>query len=221
MRFRRDRRCILAAAAPLALAAPAFSQPAPLPRTVLPIPPRPLTGTVAPSYRDSHPGGPLDTAPEAPKGAPNILVVLLDDSGYAQTSTFGGLVPTPPLDALARGGLRYTRFHITPMCSPPRASLLTGRNHSAIGMGTITNWASNYPGYTGVLPKSAAFVSETLRANGSATAAIGKWPLMPVSEMTPAGPFDHWPTHEGFDYFYGFINAEVDQWNPQVAEGPP
>ena len=188
-------------------------------RSVLPIPLPGFQGSIGATYRDSRAETPPPSAPAAPAGAPNILLVLLDDAGYAQTSAFGAAITTPTLDALAANGLRYTRFHVTPMCSPTRASLLTGRNHHAIGMGTITNWASSYPGYTGVLPKSSAFVSEILRANGYATAAIGKWHLTPVSEMTPSGPYDRWPSGQGFDYFYGFIQAETDQWAPQINEG--
>lgn len=152
-------------------------------------------------------------------GTPNVLIILLDDAGYGQTSTFGGMIPTPTLDALAADGLRYTRFHVAALCSPTRASLLTGRNHHAVGMGTITNWANGNPGYTGSIPKSAAFLSEVLRQNGYATASIGKWHLIPDAETTLAGPFDHWPTHQGFDYFYGFIGAETDQWHPELTEG--
>lgn len=159
------------------------------------------------------------SAQAARPGVPNVLVILLDDAGYGQTSTFGGLIPTPTLDALAAKGLRYTRFHVAALCSPSRASLLTGRNHHAIGMGTITNWANDNPGYTGSIPKSAAFLSEILRQNGYATASIGKWHLIPDAETTLAGPFDHWPTHQGFDYFYGFIGAETDQWHPELTEG--
>jgi arylsulfatase len=150
---------------------------------------------------------------------PNVLIVLLDDAGYAQTSTFGALIPTPTLDSLAANGLRYTRFHVAAMCSPTRASLLTGRNHHAVSMGSIVNWANDNPGYTGSIPKSAAFVSEILRQNGYATASIGKWHLIPDAETTLAGPFDHWPTHQGFDYFYGFIGGQTDQWHPELTEG--
>jgi arylsulfatase A-like enzyme len=152
-------------------------------------------------------------------GAPNVLVILLDDAGYGQTSTFGGLIPTPTLDSLARNGLRFTRFHVAPMCSPTRAALLTGRNPHAVGMGTITNWSGEAPGYTGAIPRSAAMVSEILRQNGYATAAIGKWHLIPDPETTPAGPFDHWPTRQGFDYYYGFLGGETDQWHPELLEG--
>jgi arylsulfatase len=148
-----------------------------------------------------------------------VLIILLDDAGYAQTSTFGGLIPTPTLDGLAANGLRYTRFHVAALCSPTRASLLTGRNHHAVGMGTIVNWANDNPGYTGSIPRSAAFVSEILRQNGYSTASIGKWHLIPDSETTLAGPFDHWPTRQGFDYFYGFTGAQTDQWHPELTEG--
>lgn len=150
---------------------------------------------------------------------PNVLIILLDDAGYGQTSTFGGLIPTPTLDGLAANGLRYTRFHVAALCSPTRASLLTGRNHHAVGMGTIVNWSNDNPGYTGSIPKSAAFVSEILRQNGYSTASIGKWHLIPDAETTLAGPFDHWPTRQGFDYFYGFIGAQTDQWHPELTEG--
>jgi arylsulfatase len=163
------------------------------------------------------------TAPTASQpasaGRPNVLLVLLDDSGYGQTGTFGGLIPTPTLDSLAASGLRFTRFHVAALCSPTRASLLTGRNNHAVGMGTITNWSTESPGYNASIPASAAMVSEIVRRNGYATASIGKWHLIPDPETTPAGPFDHWPTHQGFDYFYGFIGGETDQWHPELVEG--
>jgi len=186
-------------------------------RTVLPIPPQPFRGTIGTTYKDSVP----EAIPpvSAPEGAPNVLLVLLDDQGYGQSSTFGGLIPTPTLDRLAAGGLRYTRFHVTALCSPTRAALLTGRNHHAVGMGVITNLSTDFPGYTGSIPKSAALVSEVLRENGYATAAFGKWHLIPEKEDTPAGPYDHWPTHQGFDYFYGFLNGETNQWYPELTLG--
>jgi arylsulfatase A-like enzyme len=159
------------------------------------------------------------SAPGAKRGAPNILVVLIDDGGYGQTATFGGLVPTPTLDALAARGLRFTRFHVTALCSPTRAALLTGRNNHAVGMGTITNLSTGAPGYTGSIPRSAAMLPEVLRDRGYSTASIGKWHLIPDPEMTPAGPFDHWPTRQGFDYFYGFLGGETDQWHPELVEG--
>jgi arylsulfatase len=186
-------------------------------RTTLPTPQPPFEGTIARDFASStqRPAKP----PAAPAGAPNVLVILLDDAGYGQTSTFGGLIPTPTLDALAANGLRFTRFHVAALCSPTRAALLTGRNTHAVGMGTITNWSNGFPGYTGSIPKSAAFISQILRENGYATASIGKWHLIPDPETTLSGPFDHWPTHQGFDYFYGFIGAEADQWHPELTEG--
>jgi len=207
---------LLAAATAISASAVAQSPVQP-DRTTLPVPPAPFSGSITPDYRTStvEPSSPLTV----PKGAPNVLLILLDDAGYSQTATFGGLIPTPTLDSLASHGLRYTRFHVTALCSPTRAALLTGRNNHAVGMGTIVNWANNYPGYTGSIPKSAAFVSQILRENGYATASIGKWHLIPDAETTFAGPYDHWPTHQGFDYFYGFIGAETDQWHPELTEG--
>jgi arylsulfatase len=186
-------------------------------RTVLPVAPPRFRGAIGTTYLDSTPSAPF--AVQAPRGAPNVLVVLLDDEGYGQSGTFGGLIPTPTLDRLAAGGLRYTRFHVTALCSPTRAALLTGRNHHAVGMGTITNWSTDFPGYNATIPKSAAMVSEVLRENGFATAAFGKWHLIPERENTPAGPFDHWPTHQGFDYYYGFLDGETNQWHPELTLG--
>jgi arylsulfatase A-like enzyme len=186
-------------------------------RSVLPIAPPPFRGTIGTTYKESTPW--QTPGISAPAGAPNVLLVLLDDEGYGQSGTFGGLIPTPTLDRLAAGGLRYTRFHVTALCSPTRAALLTGRNNHAVGVGVITNLATDYPGYTGSIPKSAALVSEVLRANGYATAAFGKWHLIPEKENTLSGPFDHWPTHQGFDYFYGFLNGDTDQWHPELTLG--
>ncbi|HEY4380350.1 MAG TPA: arylsulfatase [Acidobacteriaceae bacterium] len=186
-------------------------------RTVLPIPPSPFRGMVGTTYATASPDPPQPV--KAPAGAPNVLVVLLDDEGYGQSSTFGGLIPTPTLDRLAASGLRYTRFHVTALCSPTRAALLTGRNSHAVGMGVITNWSTDFPGYNSAIPKSAALMSEVLRANGYATAALGKWHLIPEREATLAGPFDHWPTKEGFDYYYGFLNGETNQWKPELTLG--
>ena len=186
-------------------------------RTVLPIPPAPFRGHITPSFNTSLPGTPEPL--RAPEGAPNVLLILIDDAGYGQTSTFGGLIQTPTLDALAAGGLRYNRFHVTALCSPTRAALLTGRNSHAVGMGTVTNLGTDFPGYTGSIPKCAAFLPQVLEMNGYATAAFGKWHLIPESEDTPAGPFDHWPTHEGFDKFYGFLNGETNQWFPELVSG--
>ena len=154
----------------------------------------------------------------APRGAPNIVVVLLDDVGFAATSTFGGPIETPTLQALADAGLRYNRFHTTAICSPTRAALLTGRNPHAVGVGAVLNTPAAYPGYAGVLPRSAATVAEVLRQNGYGTAAFGKWHLTPEWESSPAGPYDRWPLRQGFDHFYGFLPAEVDQFAPTLVQ---
>lgn len=158
-------------------------------------------------------------AQEVPLRQPNVLLVLIDDGGYAQTSTFGAPIPTPTLDRLAATGLRYTRFHVTSLCSPTRAALMTGRNNHAVNMGSITNWSVDRPGYNASIPASAAMLPEILRRGGYATAAVGKWHLIPDPETTAAGPFDHWPTRQGFDYYYGFIGGETDQWHPDLHEG--
>ncbi len=184
-------------------------------RTVLPIAPPPFRGTVGTTYKESVPA--LIPPLRAPAGAPNVLVVLLDDEGYGQSGTFGGLIPTPTLDRLAAGGLRFTRFHVTALCSPTRSALLTGRNNHAVSMGVITNWSTDEPGYTGSIPKSAAMLPEVLRENGYATSAFGKWHLIPQQEATLGGPFDHWPTHQGFDYYYGFLDGETNQWFPELT----
>lgn len=161
---------------------------------------------------------PIPAAPPARQGSPNIVLVLMDDVGFAADSTFGGPVPTPNLDALAAGGLRYNRFHTTAMCSPTRAALLTGRNHHRVEMGSIVNLAFGKPGYTGVIPDSAATIADVLRANGYATAWLGKNHLTPLWEQTAAGPFDRWPTGLGFDYFYGFMDGASDQFHPILVE---
>lgn len=174
----------------------------------------PASGT-APSAFDT-------TSPvrhQAPKGAPNIVVILLDDVGFGATSTFGGPVPTPALDKLAGEGLRYNRFHTTAICSPTRASLLTGRNPHAVHMGAVMNSADARPGYSGFQTKDAITIAELLRRAGYNTAAFGKWHQTPDSEVTPNGPFDRWPTGQGFEKFYGFQGGEADQFDPTLYDG--
>ncbi len=188
-----------------------------LDRTTLPIPPAPYTNHIGVSFQDStaevHP---LVTAPA---GAPNIFLVLIDDAGYGQTGTFGAPIPTPTLDRLAAGGLRYTRFHVAALCSPSRAALLTGRNHHSVGMGNLPSDGTGFPGYDSNITRSTAMISEVLRQNGYSTAAFGKWHLLADWERSPTGPFDHYPTSRGFDYFYGFLNGATDQWHPALYEG--
>ena len=155
-----------------------------------------------------------------PKGAPNVLIVLIDDAGFGSSSAFGGPCQTPTLEKLAAGGLRYNRFHTTALCSPTRQALLTGRNHHSAGMGGITEIATGAPGYSSVRPNSMAPLAETLKLNGYSTAQFGKCHEVPVWQTSPVGPFDSWPTGGGgFEYFYGFIGGEANQWYPTLFEG--
>ena len=158
------------------------------------------------------------TPADAPAGAPNVLVVLTDDVGFSAASSFGGPIPTPTFDFLAENGLRYTRFHVTAMCSPTRAALLTGRNHHAVGYGAIANVAVDAPGYTSIIPESAATIGEVLRMNGYATAFFGKNHNTPDWETGPLGPFNNWPNAWGFDYFYGYNGPATDHFNPELIE---
>ncbi|MDX2378276.1 MAG: arylsulfatase [Acidimicrobiia bacterium] len=160
---------------------------------------------------------PLD-GHSAPDGAPNVLVVLLDDVGFGTCSTFGGPIPTPGVDRVAAAGLRYNRFHTTALCSPTRAALLTGRNHHTAHMGGITEIANSFPGYDSAIPRETATIARVLRDNGYATGAFGKWHLTPSWEQGPAGPFDRWPTGMGFDRFYGIVGAEASHWEPPVYD---
>jgi arylsulfatase len=155
----------------------------------------------------------------APQGAPNVLLVLLDDMGFGASSAFGGPCSMPTAEALADGGLRYTRFHTTAMCSPTRAALMTGRNHHAVGMGNVAELSTDAPGYDGLRPRSAGTLAQALSHNGYATGAFGKWHQTPPWEQTAAGPLDHWPTREGFDRFYGFLGGEASQFSPTLVEG--
>ena len=180
----------------------------------LPKPDPGFKGKIGETYKDSTPSYPQPL--KAPKGAPNVLIVLLDDVGFGMCSTFGGPVPTPHLDKLAKNGLSYTRFHTTALCSPTRGALLAGRNHHTIGTGVIIEMGTGYPGYTGIIPRSTALVSQTLRDNGYATSMFGKWHNTPEPDISPAGPFDRWPTGLGFDYFYGFNQGETHQYYPTL-----
>ena len=153
-----------------------------------------------------------------PAGAPNVLVVLLDDVGFGASSAFGGLINTPTADRLAGTGLRYTRFHTTALCAPTRAALLTGRNHHTVGMGAITELATSAPGNTSMRPQDCAPLAETLRLNGYSTAQFGKCHEVPVWETSPMGPHDRWPTSSGFEHFYGFIGGETNQYVPAIYQ---
>ncbi len=166
----------------------------------------------------SNPDWNLIAHPQTPQGAPNVLLVLIDDAGFGNPSTFGGPIQTPNYSRMAEGGLRYNRFHVTALCSPTRAALLTGRNNHAVGFGSVGEFSSGFPGYTALLPHDCAPLPRILRDNGYSTAAFGKWHLTPDGEQGPAGPFDRWPTGWGFDYFYGFLGGDAGQWDPCLAE---
>ena len=185
--------------------------------TVLPAPQEPFKGTIARTADQSTPDFPKQS--KAPKGAPNIVLILTDDVGFSAASTFGGLIPTPNLDRLAASGLRYNRFHTTAMCSSTRASLLTGRNSHAVSTGTVLDMTTGFPGYWSMIPKSAATVAEILRLSGYNTAFFGKHHNVPAWQKSAAGPFDLWPTGLGFEYFYGFLGGDTDQWTPSLYRG--
>jgi arylsulfatase len=182
----------------------------------LPRPVPPFDGVINPLAKDSTPVTPSITRP--PAGAPNVVVVLLDDVGFGASSTFGGPIPTPALDRVAHNGLRYNQFHTTAMCSPTRAALLTGRNHHTAHMGNICEIAYGFPGYDSVIPQSTATVAQVLRMNGYGTALFGKAHLTPTWETGPAGPFDRWPTGLGFDRFYGFLGGDTSQYEPALYD---
>ena len=189
-------------------------------RTVLPIPDPPRTGLMLYDAKNPENKYPAITQLRPPKGAPNVLIVLIDDAGFGSSSAFGGPCHTPTAELLASDGLKFNRFHTTALCSPTRQAMLTGRNHHTVAMGGITEIASGSPGYCSVLPNNCAPLARTLKLNGYATAQFGKCHEVPVWETSPAGPFDSWPTGGGgFEYFYGFIGGEAHQWYPSLYEG--
>lgn len=194
------------------------AKPAGIDRSILPAPPTAFKGKIADDYRQSQPDWAPAQALQAPPGAPNVLVIMLDDVGYGQLGSYGGQIETPNIDRLAAQGVRYTDFHTTALCSPTRASFLTGRHHHALGMAAITEAATGFPGQYGVMPKSAATIAEVLKQNGYNTMALGKWHLTPYTAYTAAGPFDRWPLGQGFEKFYGFLGGEVDQWAPLLVQ---
>jgi arylsulfatase len=189
-------------------------------RTVLPIPDQPRKGLVLFDAKDPENKYPPINQLRPPKGAPNVLIVLIDDAGFGSSSAFGGPCNTPTAEMLASEGLKFNRFHTTALCSPTRQALLTGRNHHTVGMGGITEIATGSPGYNSILPNTCSPLARTLKLNGYATAQFGKCHEVPVWQTSPAGPFDAWPTGGGgFEYFYGFIGGEAHQWYPSLYEG--
>ena len=220
--FSSVSRCsLVAGAALLILVGPAFAQRAQNGTvddgSVLPFPRAPSASIAAPRLQDSKHVRRVEPN-HLRKDAPNVLIILMDDVGFGQASTFGGEVNTPTLSKLADQGISYNTFHTTSICSPTRAALLTGRNHQRVGNGTIAERAVDWDGYTGVIPKSSATMAEVMRDYGYKTAAIGKWHNTPADQTTSMGPFDRWPTGHGFDYFYGFLAGETSQWEPRLVE---
>jgi arylsulfatase A-like enzyme len=182
----------------------------------LPAPPAKFGGVIKDSYLDSTPYWPPRVVP--PKGAPNVLLIMTDDQGYGVSSTFGGVIPTPALDRIAKAGLRYTQFHSTALCSPTRAALITGRNHHSVGFGVIGELSTGYPGYDSIIGPQNATIGTILRDNGYSTSWFGKEHNTPAFQYSAAGPFDQWPVGMGFEYFYGFLGGETDQWMPYLFE---
>ena len=172
-------------------------------------------GKIGKTVQDSQPFWP--EAPKRPKGAPNILVILFDDVGFSDLGCYGSPIETPAIDAIARRGLRYTGFHTTAMCSTTRAALLTGRNHHSVGVGCLANFDSGYPGYRGKISREAGTIAEMLRPHGYRNYMLGKWHVTPLTESGATGPFDGWPLGRGFDRYYGFMDAETDQFAPELV----
>jgi arylsulfatase A-like enzyme len=203
----------------IALSSPTFAQstqPAPGGSLVLPAPDPAFGGVIGRTAKNSKPDFPK--AVTAPRAAPNVLLIMTDDTGFGAVSTFGGPIPTPTLDRVAQRGLRYNQFHTTALCSPTRAALLTGRNHHSVGMGNITEFATGYPGYTSIMPRSAGTIGNILVDNGYNTAWFGKHHLIPEWMQGPSGPFHQWAGGLGFEYFYGFLGGDTDQWHPALFE---
>ncbi len=189
-------------------------------RAILPIPDPPFTGLVTFDAKDPDTKFPKIEPLRPPQGAPNVLLILLDDVGFGASSAFGGPVNMPNAERLAKAGLKYTRFHTTAMCSPTRMALLTGRNHHSVASGIVGEAATSAPGYTSIRPKSTAPLAEILKLNGYGTAQFGKCHEVPLWETSPAGPFERWPTGSGFEYFYGFIGGEANQYYPPSMRAP-
>src|SRR5499427_830855 len=187
-----------------------------LAQEALPRPEAPFKGKIGRTVKGSVPDFPKGV--EAPKGAPNVLLILTDDVGFGATSTFGGPIQTPAFDRVASSGLRYNQFHTTALCSPTRAALITGRNHHSVASGNITEFATGYPGYNSLVPRSAGSVGAVLKYSGFNTSWFGKMHNVPDWMSSQAGPFDLWPSSLGFEYFYGFLGGDADQWHTPIFE---
>jgi len=172
-------------------------------------------GVIGKTVAESQPWWP--PPPAAPRASPNIVAIVLDDTGFAHLGCYGSTIETPNIDRLAAKGLRYANFHTTALCSPSRACLLTGRNHHSVGMRGVSNWDSGFPHMRGAIPRTAATLPELLREYGYATYCAGKWHLAPMHECSAAGPHTNWPLQKGFDRFYGFLQGETDQFYPELT----
>ncbi len=186
-------------------------------RTVLPIPDRAFGGTAGRTLRDSVPDWSFIPGPKAPEGAPNVLVVLIDDAGFGSIDSFGGPVSTPNFTRVQRMGVTYNRFHVTAVCSPTRAALLTGRNQHRVGFGSIAEYPGPFPGYSAAKPRSCTALPRILKENGYVTGGFGKWHLTPDNVQGAAGPFDHWPKAWGFDHWWGFLSGAAGQYDPIIT----
>jgi arylsulfatase len=187
-------------------------------RTVLPIRRPPFGGVAGRTLHDSTPDWNQAMHPKPPEGAPNVLLVLIDDAGFGNPSAFGGPIDTPNFTRMAEEGLRYNRFHVTAVCSPTRAALLTGRNQHRVGFGLVSEFSGPFPGYNATIPRDCATIPRILQENGYLTAAFGKWHLTPDDQQGAAGPFNRWPNALGFDYFWGFLGGESGQYDPLITE---
>src|SRR5512138_269573 len=187
-------------------------------RTVLPIPDRKFGGAVARNMAQAVADWSFIPGPQAPENAPNVLIVLIDDAGFGGPDTFGGEIRTPNLTRLQKAGLTYNAFHVTAVCSPTRAALLTGRNHHRVGMGGIAEFPAPFPGYTGIRPRSCTALPRILKENGYITGGFGKWHMTPGHDMGAAGSFDHWPTGWGFDHWWGFLTGAAGQYDPIITQ---
>ncbi len=180
----------------------------------LPPPAPAFGGIIKEKASESQPWWPPRIVP--PKGAPNVLLIMTDDQGFGAPSTFGGVIPTPAMDRIARDGLRYTNFHSTSLCSPTRAALITGRNHHSVGFGVVGEVATGYPGYDSIIPIEKGTIGTILKENGYATSWFGKNHNTPSYQSSQAGPFNQWPNGMGFEYFYGFVGGDASQWQPNL-----
>ena len=187
-------------------------------RTVLPLPDKPFSGVAGHTIDESVGDWSIVAGPKAPEDAPNVLIVLIDDAGFGGPDTFGGGIRTPNLTRVQQQGVTYNRFHVTAVCSPTRAALLTGRNHHRVGMGGIAEFPGPFPGYTGVRPQACTALPRILSENGYITGGFGKWHMTPGRDMGAAGSFDHWPTGWGFDHWWGFLTGAAGQYDPIITQ---